>query len=98
MGVGMGARYPLLKFENVAEIAISAGGILYMILSFIFIGALVMAVSRPIYIHLMNTLLFRNMDGGAVIYICYGLMVFLTFISTYIPMRQGIRYLERLEL
>ncbi|MEK6590137.1 MAG: hypothetical protein AABZ11_05600 [Nitrospinota bacterium] len=97
MGVGMGAIYPVFKYENVAEVAMSTGGILYMLMSFIFIGMIVILESRPVYAHFYKKFLFSRI-GGIEVYICYALIIILSLLATFIPMILGIKALKEMEL
>jgi ABC-2 type transport system permease protein len=97
MGIGMGAIYPVFKYENVAEVAISTGGIIYMIMSFIFIGAIVMLESRPVYVHFYKKFLFYNI-GGIEIYVSYVLIFIISIATTIIPMILGVKALKEMEL
>lgn len=97
MGIGMGAIYPVFKYENVAEVAISTGGIIYMIMSFIFIGAIVILESRPVYVHFYKKFLFYNI-GGIEIYVSYVLIFIISIATTIIPMILGVKALKEMEL
>ena len=97
MGIGMGTIYPVFKYENIAEVAMSTGGILYMIMSFIFIGVVVVLESRPVYVHFYKRFLFYNI-GGIEVYICYALIFLLSLAATFIPMILGTKALKEMEL
>ena len=97
MGIGMGTIYPSFKYENIAEVAMSTGGILYMIMSFIFIGVIVILESRPVYVHFYKVFLFYNI-GGIEVYICYALILLLSILATFIPMSFGVKALKEMEL
>lgn len=97
MGIGVGTIYPVFKYENVAEVAMSTGGILYMIMSFIFIGVIVILESRPVYVHFYEKFLFGNI-GGIEVYICYALILLLSLAATFIPMILGNKALKEMEL
>ena len=47
LGVGMGAMYPLFRHENISEISTGTGGILFIISSLIYVGAVVVLAARP---------------------------------------------------
>ena len=97
MGVGMGAMYPLFNHENVSEISTGTGGILFIITSLMYVGAVVVLAARPLYVHYNRVFLFKDV-GGVEVPICYGLIVFLTCVVAYIPMRRGIRKLETMDI
>jgi len=49
LGVGMGAVFPRFKYENVAQIPTGFGGIVYMLVTMLFIGALITLEAWPVY-------------------------------------------------
>lgn len=97
MGIGMGTIYPVFKYENIAEVSMSSGGILYMIMSFVFIGMIVILESRPIYVHFYKKFLFHSV-GGIEVYICYALILLLSITVTFIPMILGNKALREMEI
>lgn len=97
LGVGIGAIYPKFINENPAQIATSLGGILYMILSLVYIGLIVVLEARPVYVHFSEQLFFRSV-GGIEVYICYGAALILSLVVTILPIRMGIFTLKKLEL
>ena len=97
MGVGLGAMYPLFRFEHVAEISMSVGGILYMILSLSFVGIIIMIGAWPVHVHFQQKFLF-NQIGGNEVYICYFAIFLITLLVILIPMKLAHRTLRVLEL
>lgn len=51
MGVGMGAMYPMFRYENVSEISSGTGGILFMISSLAFTALYLMLIAWPMHVH-----------------------------------------------
>lgn len=49
LGVGLGSIYPNFEHENIANIATSYGGFIYMVASFIFIAITVVVEAGPVY-------------------------------------------------
>ena len=49
LGVGLGAVFPRFKVENAAQIPTGFGGIVYMLLTMIFIGVVVTLEAWPVY-------------------------------------------------
>ncbi len=97
LGVGLGAIYPRFEYDNIAQTAMSPGGILYMVLSLGFIGVMLLLAARPLYVHLARKFLHQPV-GGVEVYLCYGAMVGLCLLTTLFPLQRGCRALERLEL
>ncbi len=50
LGVGLGAAFPKFDSTNPAEVPIGFGGLLYMGLTLIYSGALVVLAARPVYL------------------------------------------------
>lgn len=97
MGVGLGAIYPLFRFEHVAEIAVSVGGILYMILSLSFVGVVILFGAWPVHVHFRKKFLYSDV-GGPEVYLCYLAIAAITLAAVFFPMRLAKRSLSRLEL
>jgi len=97
LGVGMGAMYPLFRHENISEISTGTGGILFIISSLTYVGIVVVLAARPLYVHYNEVFLFRDV-GGIEVPVCYGLIIILTCMVAYIPMRRGIENLESMDI
>ncbi len=50
LGVGLGARYADFKAENVAKVATGFGGLVFMIISALFVAAVVVLEAGPVYL------------------------------------------------
>ena len=99
LGIGMGAIYPKFINENPAQIAMSTGGILYMIFSLLYIGVIVALEAWP-YIYFFQRV-FRGEDfsGGRFwLYATFGLITLISAIVTILPLYLGIRRLRRFEI
>jgi ABC-2 type transport system permease protein len=96
LGVGLGAMYARFEYDNIAQTAASAGGLLYMVLSLGFIGMILLLTARPLYVHLYRKFLYQHV-GGLEVYLCYAAIVGLCLLTTVLPLRLGCRALERLE-
>lgn len=97
LGLGMGAMYPMFDHENISEVASSAGGIMFMILSLIFVGMVIVLGARPMYVHFNEQFLFKDI-GGLDVIICYALIVVLSMIVTIMPLCRGVRALRRMDI
>lgn len=97
LGIGLGAIYPKFEYESEAEIAASMGGIIYMILSLIYIGLIIIFEARPVWVH-FGQMLFPYITTGFRVYLSYFLVILLTALVTYWPMKRGIRSLMIMEL
>ncbi len=97
LGLGMGAVFPKFRHENVSEITAGTGGFLFMIFGLAFVGAIVILEARPLYVHFNQKFLLRSV-GGLDVPVCYGLAVLLSILATWIPLRRGIDFLEKMDL
>jgi len=97
LGVGMGAIYPKFDYENVAQIGVTSGAIIYMIISMAYAGVTVMLCARPVYTHLYKISLGRDIAGPEV-WLSYLMMFVLTALFIYIPMKKGVVALENIEI
>jgi ABC-2 type transport system permease protein len=99
LGVGMGAMFPRFKFENVTQIAGSSGGLLYMIASMTFIGAILFLEAVPVYLHLSAR--FRGSPESPTVLLVTLLILAavlaLNVAAVLVPMRLGLRRLEAME-
>ncbi|MEE9258983.1 MAG: hypothetical protein V3U37_05535 [Nitrospinaceae bacterium] len=96
LGLGLGAMYPMFDHENISQIATGTGGILFMILSLSFVGAVLMIGARPMYVHFNERFLFKSI-GGVDVPLCYTLIVLLSLAVTVLPVQRGIRALQRMD-
>lgn len=96
LGIGLGAIYPVFQHENIAEIGTSTGAIYYMLISLAYVGVIVMFGVRPIWVHLSQKFLGRDV-GGWEVYLFYALIIALTAAVTVVPMRLGAAALKREE-
>lgn len=96
LGVGMGALYPKFNFKSSAEIASSAGGILCMIFSLLYIGGVIILLAYPVYSYFSEKLMWGSFDvKGAVLF--FSLSFALTVLVTILPIRIGISALKKME-
>lgn len=99
LGVGMGAMYPKFINENPAQIAMSIGGILYMILSLIYIGVIIVIQAWPVYIYFSQQFL-RPVGANAYLgqYAAYGGVMLLSAGVTIFPLHLGVKRLNAFEI
>ena len=97
--VGVGALYPKFTFDHAAEIPTSFGGAVCMIVSIAFIGIAVMIEAWPIYLLSMRGLspgLSRTPEFWIIVPSLSGVLA-VTVIAVVIPIRLGLKSLERLK-
>ncbi len=99
LGIGMGAIYPRFDFENPAKIAVGFGGVMYMILAIAYIGVIVFLEGYPAYVIFVSRYYSHLISEIRVAWIvaCFALAAVLIVLTTWLPMRIGLRRLERME-
>jgi ABC-2 type transport system permease protein len=99
LGVGIGAAVPRFKFDNPAEVAVSAGGLIYMGCSIVFGGIMTVIAARPVYMgfsdprYAQGLGYFSSVEGLLVL----GLMLGLTVLGTLLPLWFGWTRLDKHE-
>jgi ABC-2 type transport system permease protein len=96
LGLGLGAALPNFRHENPAQVAFSGGGLLYMILSLLYIGGVIALEARPVYLHALGLTLHPAYRGE--IALLLGLALVLTAVTALVPYRLGIKALDNHEL
>jgi ABC-2 type transport system permease protein len=99
LGVGIGALYPRFKLENAAQIGSGFGGVLYMILSMIFIGTIVLLEAWPVYTLFMADFHHRALSffQWAGMVLCFSGVALLNGVAVAVPMRLGIRNISQMD-
>ena len=103
LGVGMGAIYPKFINENPAQIAMSVGGILYMIFSLLYIGVTIILEAWPVYVYFSQQLFPHHAhaiggQGIGGLYLAYALVLGLSAAVTVIPLYLGVKRLQAYEI
>ena len=96
MGVGLGAAYPDFGSENPAQTVTSFGGLVFMILSAVFIGTVAILQAGPVY-----TLFMADINGRSITFFqwvwivgSFALAFVLCVLALVLPMRFGISRLD----
>ncbi len=99
LGVGMGAIFPRFINENPAQIAMSIGGILYMIISLLYVGLIIVLEAWPVYIYFSQQLFRRSSGGGEVgLYLSYSFVLLVSFGVAVLPIYWGVKRLKSFEI
>jgi ABC-2 type transport system permease protein len=95
IGIGFGAAYPNFKSENPAQSVTSFGGLLFMILCSIFIGAVIMLEAGPVYNLFMAGVQQRSLTVLEWIWISgsFLLVLIICGLALILPMRFGVKKL-----
>ncbi|MFC1883676.1 hypothetical protein ACFL2O_02795 [Thermodesulfobacteriota bacterium] len=95
LGIGFGAMYPRFKFENISQLSTGYGGVLYMIVSAIYIVLIIVIEAGPVYIFFMADLKGRSVTGLQWLFIVVSFSVILA-INLFVmikPLKMGIKSL-----
>jgi ABC-2 type transport system permease protein len=100
IGIGFGAAYPNFKSENPAQSVTSFGGLLFMIVCAIFIGAIIMLEAGPVYNLFMADIYHRSLTifewmwiGGSFL-----LALVICILCLILPMRFGEKRLSEMTI
>jgi len=93
LSVGLGAAYPDFSERNPSKIATSPGGILTIVLSLLYIGAMVTLLTIPAYKHTVYLVSGGEFPGKAIAG-SLGLAVLLNSIMIVVPLILGARSLD----
>jgi ABC-2 type transport system permease protein len=99
LGIGFGALYPKFKYENIAQVSTGFGGVMYMIISAIFMGAIIVLEAGPVLVIFMAGVRDRTITGLQWLFIIpsFAAVLFLVAIAIYKPMKMGISTLMQYE-
>jgi ABC-2 type transport system permease protein len=95
LGIGLGAIYPRFEAENMAQVATGFGGMIFMILSALYVAAVVILEAWPVSVFL------RSQAGGLpltwwrimLIAACFTAVLAINAAALFLPMRYGRRHL-----
>ncbi|MDD5492849.1 MAG: hypothetical protein PHV60_09275 [bacterium] len=97
MGIGMGAYFPRFKVENIAQIESSMGGVLYMVFSLFYIGVTIALEALPVRMYVMGQIGSRFFSSTLLIG-TVGAILVMNFLVTYLPVKMGIKAIEKMDL
>jgi ABC-2 type transport system permease protein len=91
----MGAMFPRFRYENVAQIPTGFGGITYMIVTMLFIGAVVTLEAWPIYRVFLSQSLGAGMGPGkwTGVALAFLAVIALNVLTVILPIKIGLKRL-----
>lgn len=96
LGTGFGAIYPKFKYENIASVSMSLGGMAFMLIAFSVVLVTLSLEAWIFYVYNLrtgiNTVL--NLSGKIQIAICLILILLINIAAFYLPMRIGRRKIQ----
>jgi len=98
MGIGLGAAYPDFKAENPTQTITSFGGLVFMIVCAGYIGLVIMIEAGPVYHLFMAGIRNKIISLSAWFWIfgSFALVLVLSVLAIYLPIRFGERRLAKL--
>ncbi len=98
MGIGLGAAYPDFKAENPTQTITSFGGLLFMVACAGYIGLVVLIEAGPVYNLFMAGIHNKSISLSTWIWIIgsFSLVLVLSLLAIFLPMRFGRRRLAQL--
>jgi ABC-2 type transport system permease protein len=100
LGVGLGAVFPKFKHENVAQIPTGFGGIVYMLMTMLFIGVVIVLEAWPVY-RIFTAQTFGghiSLPGWAIIATSFIMVVAVNILALFLPMKIGLNRLNQREI
>ena len=94
INLGLGSRFPHFHEDNPSRIAAGTGGIIAALMSIAYVGASIVILAAPAYNYLSHT--FMDMPvNNLLVYAGFALFVLFSTFTIIMPLRIGIRSLER---
>ena len=97
MGIGMGAYFPRFKVDNIAQIESSMGGVLYMVFSLFYIGLTIALEALPVRMYVMGQIGSKFLSSSLLIG-TVGAILVMNVLVTYLPVKLGIKAIEKMDL
>ncbi len=97
LALGLGALFPNLDTENVAEIPTSFGGLLFMMSAVIYLGIVVLLEAWPVYRFLVGRMAGGEGAAWPVLLLGLGGAAAVTAAAVVIPLRAGVRRIRTVE-
>jgi ABC-2 type transport system permease protein len=91
LAIGIGALMPSFKSDNPSRIAVGPGGVLYMLLSFLYLSLMLFIQIRPVWYHVTGS--FDRLNNA----FYFGSALLLTLFVALFPMEWGARRLATKE-
>lgn len=96
LGIGLGAAYPDFASENPAQTVTSFGGLVFMMISVAYIGAVIVLLAGPVHHYLLANL--RGFPLTSSVKIWFAAAFFVAFavsvLAVFVPMRFGAKRLS----
>jgi ABC-2 type transport system permease protein len=99
LGIGFGALYANFRYENIAQLSVGFGGVLYMIVSSIFIAIVIVLEAGPVYILFMSDASGKTVTEfqWLLIVASFLMVVLINILAVFKPMKIGLKALREYE-
>jgi ABC-2 type transport system permease protein len=99
LGIGFGALYPKFKYENIAQVSTGFGGVMYMIISAVFMGAIIVLEAGPVLAIFMAGVRDHALTGLQWLFIIpsFAAVLLIAALAIHKPMKMGIKSLMQYE-
>jgi ABC-2 type transport system permease protein len=99
LGIGFGALYANFRYENIAQLSVGFGGVLYMIVSSIFIAIVIVLEAGPVYILFMSDVSGKTVTAfqWLLIIASFLMVVLINTLAVFKPMKMGLKALREYE-
>ena len=97
LALTFGTLYPQFETENAAQIPTSFGGLVFMMATIALLAAVIVVLSQPVYGYVRASFEGRPVRVDAVMIGSFAAAAALCLAATVIPLRAGLRKIERLE-
>ncbi len=97
LATGLGSIFPSFKEPNPGKIASSGGGMICALISLIYVGLSTLALAIPTYNYLSFLIGQRQSFPTTEVAIGFGALIILNLAATYIPLKLGLKAVEKIE-
>lgn len=99
LGIGCGALYPNFRFQNLAQVATGYGGLMYMILSALFMALVIVLEAGPVYILFMADMRGETLTTLQWLFVVpsFAAVFLVNVFAVFKPMQMGLKALRRYE-
>jgi len=93
ISLGMGAIFPYFKERNPSKIASSAGGLVTVLISLIYVAIVVIIMAQPIHYY-FRCIFYGNPYSSRYLFIAGAIVMLISLLATFIPIYFGKKSLE----
>ncbi len=97
LALGFGALYPQFETENAAQIPTSFGGLIFMMTTIVLLAAVIMLLARPVYRYAQQIYEGRPAVVNVESLLWFAAAATVCALATAIPLRMGLKKMERFE-